>query len=368
MKTATLTFHASHNYGSMLQAYALQQVLLDWGVENEIINLRTVVQRSLIPSPLQLNHPRSSLIKLLRFPNKTFALQSKYFKFELFMRKYLHLSPELKDKAAVEKYLVKRKFNALIVGSDQIWNSACWDFDTAYLLDFPLSFKRIAYAPSLGSFPEKITLANNDLFKRLWLKFDNLSTRELSGSDFVQMHTGREVSTVLDPTLLLNRDGYDKLCKSKRIVKEQYIFYYTPREESGTFRIAQLLADELKLKIVVTQDYNEYTGDNVISIMNCGPCEFLNIIKYADYTIGKSFHLLAFSLIFRKEFLMVSRNEDSRFLNLLQKLDITNRTVSPDCLELELPERIDYNHVYTILDELRQGSLNYLRCALGIDQ
>lgn len=47
MKVGILTFHASHNYGSMLQAYALQQTVLKLGHECEIINLRTAVQKSM---------------------------------------------------------------------------------------------------------------------------------------------------------------------------------------------------------------------------------------------------------------------------------------------------------------------------------
>lgn len=48
MKTATITFHAAHNYGSMLQAYALQQIILRLGHSNEIINLRTERTKTII--------------------------------------------------------------------------------------------------------------------------------------------------------------------------------------------------------------------------------------------------------------------------------------------------------------------------------
>lgn len=134
MKTATLTFHASHNYGSMLQAYALQQILYNLGVENEIINLRTDIQKGLIPPQLQWCHPCSSLVKLLRHPIRSIALQRKYHRFEKFLVEQLHLTPELSSKKEVEIYLSKHEYDALIVGSDQIWNPACWDFDTSYLL------------------------------------------------------------------------------------------------------------------------------------------------------------------------------------------------------------------------------------------
>lgn len=45
-KIGIITFHASHNYGSMLQAYALQQVILGMGYDCEIINFRSATQKS----------------------------------------------------------------------------------------------------------------------------------------------------------------------------------------------------------------------------------------------------------------------------------------------------------------------------------
>ena len=42
-KVGIITFHASHNYGSMLQAYALQQVVKSFGNECEIINFLSLI-------------------------------------------------------------------------------------------------------------------------------------------------------------------------------------------------------------------------------------------------------------------------------------------------------------------------------------
>lgn len=38
MKTATITFHNTNNFGAALQCYALQQSLLALGVENEVLD------------------------------------------------------------------------------------------------------------------------------------------------------------------------------------------------------------------------------------------------------------------------------------------------------------------------------------------
>ena len=42
MKIGQLTFHASHNYGSVLQAYAMSKILQNLGHESEFINLSRV--------------------------------------------------------------------------------------------------------------------------------------------------------------------------------------------------------------------------------------------------------------------------------------------------------------------------------------
>ena len=195
-----------------------------------------------------------------------------------------------------------------------------------------------------------------------WSRFDALSTREQRGSAFVTSLTGKSCATVLDPTLLLNADAYDELSLSSSLPSE-YIFYYTPREEPGTFPKAQELARQTGLKILVTQDSTEYTGSNIIRINDCGPCEFINIIRGASYCIGNSFHLLAFSLIFHREFIMLSRQKDSRMLNILEPLSLQDRLVNTDA-ELPVMNKIDYKEIDRKMTEMRKASFKYLANAL----
>ncbi len=366
MKVGVLTFHASHNYGSMLQAYALQHVLGDMGVENEIINLRTSVQRGLIPPAITMSHPRSSLRQLIKLPVKTIKAQKKYNRFERFLSQDLKLTAELDSYDDVEKYIGTHKYDALIVGSDQIWNTGCYDFDKSYVLSFENNdFKRIAYAPSLGSFPEKTPKEKIDWIIGDIKRFDFLSTREQRGADFISPLIDRHVEVVLDPTLLLDQNSYKKLYRGKPIVEGKYLFYYTPREEPGTFDKVREIADKLRLKIVVTQQHPDYVGENIIYKTTCGPREFLNIIANAAFTAGKSFHLMVFSILFHKEFLMVSRDHDSRFTNVLDKLGLSGRIVNPDDRNVVIPSAADFGAIDEKMIELRKSSLDYLRNALN---
>lgn len=365
MKVGILTFHASHNYGSMLQAYALQNAVNSLGAECIIINFRSDIQKSLIPPPITLSHPRSSLIRLLKEPRKILALLSKYRKFEKFLNHNLHVSRELSSADEVKKYIAENNFGALITGSDQIWNPGCWDFDMVYLIDFDFQGKRIAYAPSLGSAPETINSDKIKDIRKALNQYDFLSTREERGSNYIYNLIGRRPATVLDPTLMVNKSVYTQLLTKVDRLPNKYIFYYTPREESGTFHKALQMSRSLNLPIVVTQDYAEYIGKNVINIMDCGPREFITIINGASICIGNSFHLLAFSLIFHKNFIMLSNCPDSRMLNLLKKVNLTKRLIVGNQNIDDYPE-IDYSEIDAVIQTLRSTSEGFLKEALSI--
>lgn len=364
MKIGILTFHASHNYGSMLQAYALQHILSLWGHENRIINLRTPIQRFLIQPQLEWKHPRASLFKLLKSPCASVSLQRKYNRFEHFLFNDLRITAEYSHHDEVEKAIRMNGYDAVIVGSDQIWNTGCSDFDNSYLLDFDLPIRRIAYAPSLGPSPEEIGADKKIMLCNAWQKIDNLSVREQRGADFIYNLTGRMPQVVLDPSLLLNKEDYAKISSERRVVSGPYIFYYSPIDHPKIFEKVISFSREVNMKIVITQEQPYYQGDNLIRITDCGPREFLNIIKYADYTFGKSFHLLAFSLIYHKEFYMVTGDTDSRLMNLLQSLNLKNRAIPLNANYISLAPRINYAIIQAEIEKMRATSLNYLHNAL----
>jgi len=364
MKIGIFTFHASHNYGSMLQAFALQSVLHKMGHETWIINLRTKAQKHLIMPLLEWKHPKSSFMKLLIMPQISIQLQHKYNRFEHFLKQKLHCTKEYSTREEVEKALQHEHWDAFIAGSDQIWNTNCIDFDTAYLLNFNLPGRKIAYAPSLGLYPEKIKEESKRLLANHLINFDFLSTREERGASIIKEISGLNAQVVLDPTLLLKKNDYKSLYKHKPIIKTDYIFYYSPIDQPEIFEKALLLSQITGLKIVTTQHQSYYKGRNIIHINNCGPCEFLNIINFAKYTIGKSFHLLAFSLIFEKEFFIVTGDTDSRIINLLEPLNLTNRAISIGQKEITIPATIDYTLIHQKLALLRNSSIIYLKDAL----
>ena len=365
MKIGILTFHASHNYGSMLQAYALQSILKKMGHESWIINLRTPAQKFLIMPQLEWKHPKSSIIKFLKQPKISIELQRKYNRFENFLKDNLRCTNEYATEKDMYESLKVEHLDAFIVGSDQIWNTNCLDFNTVYLLDFNLPGRKIAYAPSLGLHPETFNEKDKNLLAQFIPAFDFLSTREERGAKVIKEITGLTAKVVLDPSLLLEKIDYSSLYKQTPIIKGDYIFYYSPIDQPEIFKKALLLSHVTGLKIVTTQYQSYYKGENIIHINDCGPCEFLNIINYSQYTIGKSFHLLAFSLIFEKEFFIITGDTDSRIVNILKPLELTNRAISTNQNNIFIPASIDYIQVKKKLNNLKNDSIEYLKNSLN---
>lgn len=152
MKVGIITFHAAHNYGSMLQAYALQQVVTSLGHDCCIINLRTPRQKRYY-SPFYLKGGLRSKIKALAYPAVAVNDWRKHRLFEKFLRSYLILTPAEYSSSEQLRH-ASLDFDIVISGSDQIWNTCCFDHEPAYFLDFCNDAKRVAYAPSMGPDPE----------------------------------------------------------------------------------------------------------------------------------------------------------------------------------------------------------------------
>ena len=148
-KVGVITFHASHNYGSMLQAYALQQVILGMGYDCEIINFRSIAQKEQYKPIFLVGTLYGKFVRFIIQAMYALDILKKHRLFERFLRENLILSS--KEYTTLED-LENADFNYdyYISGSDQIWNVQAHDFNYAYFLPFVRLGKRIAYAPSMG--------------------------------------------------------------------------------------------------------------------------------------------------------------------------------------------------------------------------
>lgn len=375
-KTATITFHASHNYGSMLQAYALQQTLLSLGVDNEIINLRTDQQRKFYPHPLNDEKTLKQQIKraLLKpvFQSYDRGVLTKYEAFENFLNEYLILTPEYHTFENLKP--LSDRYDYYITGSDQCWNTQCGDFDWSYYLQFTDSPNKISYSSSLG--PINTDRDWNRIIDNL-RSYKAISVREEGTAVEIQKHLDRDISILPDPTLLLSESQWKKIVPPKRIVDSPYIFLYTPAKKKGLLRLAVQASQMLGLPVVVS-NITDPVGESIIMLLgNCkfeyvldvGPREFLNLIFNAELVLSGSFHAIIFSIMFHRPFFAFEGLGDNRMKHLLDSFGFINRAINlhDSGTKLKMIGNIDFSRSENVISQQKSDAIDFLKSALDIE-
>lgn len=364
-KVGIITFHASHNYGSMLQAYALQQVILGMGYDCEIINFRSVAQKEMYKPIFMRGTLYGRIVGFVIQATYALGILKKQRLFENFLRKKLILSSkEYSTLNDLEN--ANFSYDYYISGSDQIWNVQAYDFSYAYFLPFIKSGKRIAYAPSMG--PHSSIDKDEDIKKVLDLlkKYDAISVREIDGAKYLESICNKPVATALDPTLLLNSEEYDKLIDDKPLIKGEYIFVYSPWSNNDVYEMAYALGQRYNKKVVVSQGLrNKHEmlcwGSKFKICVAVGPKEFLNLCKNSSIICCDSFHAVVFSILFRKCFFVLDGMNDNRISTLLRITNLQCRSflLSDDYLTATL--HIDYTNAFNNLKAERLKSLKWLK-------
>lgn len=368
MRIGIITFHASHNYGSNLQAWALQTYLEKRGHQVEIINYRSFIQKSIYFKPFDFSSRYwykysllSSMKRLLLYPSSFKGMTKKWNLFEDFFKKELNLTCEYNTR----EQLCNASFNydLVIAGSDQIWNYTN-ETSSVFFLDFlDPAIKRISYAPSLGPTPERVPI---DYLKRCLCGFNAVSVREERSKEYLisnQIIDNCEV--VCDPTFLLDAEDYESLISDEPLIKEPYIFFYSPSNlKLSYFEIANKLGKDMGLPVYTDRAYYPKDINKYPYIRNSfevGPKEFLNLVKNAVCTIGSSFHLAAFSILLKKDFYTINGDKDSRTNNLLSKLGLLNRVISLSKPTLYEHKSINYSvGIVEQVGSYRKKSLEFI--------
>ncbi len=362
MKTATITFHASHNYGSNLQAYALQQVIKSLGHENEIINLRTARQKDLYTVFTRRRGMRY-IVKNLSHLFYYFPLKRAYNKFEEFINNRLSLTQEFQTEQDIAK--ANLSYDCYIAGSDQIWNPVPADFDWAFYLPFVKGGKKISYAPSFG---QLAALGNDEIKKRIASElssFDCISVREAGSANNVKLLTGQTPPIVLDPTLLLTREQWLDLIKDRpRLVDGDYIFFYTLFADPERMAIIKRVAKAIGLPVVTSNFSNQYDVFNSFKKRyDAGPLDFLTLIRDAKLVVVSSFHGTVFSALLNKPFFAIDGMSDARIQTLLSTAGMEDREITIDNVESQCRRAfdIDFDEANRRIALARKPSIEFLQ-------
>lgn len=364
MKIGILTFHCAHNYGAVLQCYALQETLKSMGHDVEVIDYRPEyllvpyqkfdIHRFLSKNPIRLIKNCCKEVLLMNRRRK------RYKAFDDFISSRLNLSEH------VQGNNIPPKYDIYVMGSDQIWNTnITHGFDDVYFGNYMFlkgNKKYIAYAASMGN------SLWNDEAKSFYLKslenFDSLSVRESSMKILLQPLIGKKIEEVLDPTLLADSCIWKNIIK-KPYIKYKYVLVYQVRSDKNTLRIARQIANEIGA-VVIEVMANFFIKDcfHKNKIQCASPEEFIGFIKNASFIVTTSFHGTAFSIIFNKPFYCVTLNdgEDSRSASLLKSIGLENRMIQKD----SSPKfsDVDFNYANESLSLQKKESLYFLNKAI----
>jgi len=348
-KIGILTFHSAHNYGAVLQAYALQEHLVENGFTVEIIDYRPafieksykLFRLSRIKSKNPITIIRKLIQELLLIEKRKLAKKD----YELFLKTHLTLSPNI----AKNREQIPTDYDLYIHGSDQIWNPKMLGgkIDPIYFGDFRASNgKKISYAASFANEPLK--QQDKEIYKKLLTNLDAVSVREKELGILIKDCTAKKIYDVLDPTLLANPKVWAKIIEEPAI--ENYILIYQVGQNPLTHKLANEIARKNNLII-----YDIDSEKNHVSVG-----KFVGLFLKADYIITTSFHGTAFSLIFNKQFYSIASGtgRDVRVDSLLKDLKIQER------LLYKIPESIttiDYDYVNKNLEILKQKSVDFLK-------
>lgn len=369
MRIGIITIHKIHNYGSILQAYALQRVCEQLGYITEIIdyNFPNIFQQDnqySVSNDTQPNEPQ--WIKVLFGP----AILNQHRGIERFVNNHIHLSSQ--QYSSPDELLINAPiYDVYLTGSDQVWNPRYCNGDPSFLLHFaPNGARRVSYAASIGS--DKIPDDLIPLYRELLLKYSHLSVREPSGRTIIKSLTGQESQVVLDPTLLLNRDDWDLIASKKRANKKKYILCYYLNYSYNAFPYVDDLAADIQSKtgyeiVRVARPPHRLFINKTKYCIGASPEQFLALIRDAEIILTTSFHGTAFAVNYGKPVFSIVKSKsggDSRQINLMKSLSLEDNVLS---ISDPFP---DHGAFYDVaaeqkrLNNLRQASLNFIQSAL----
>lgn len=379
MKVGVLTFHKSINYGSVLQAWALQQTLLQNGIDTELIDYKPLVYDdlySIMKKPVSISNLYFDFLRLPIWA--VLAMQTK--NFQNFVSQNLKVSREQYNFDSSISRIIEN-YDCVVCGSDQVWNVRAYDCDPIFFLpqsQYP--GKKIAYAVSINNmdFTEK----RYSEHLREWISdFDAISSREESGAAKIRayLQNQQRVDTVLDPTLLLRKEDYDSIL-SENWIKGEYIFLYNVWSSHDAIDAAVALSKRLNIPVytaLMTRSHRvirriEKNGI-IVEKKHTSPKDFLRMLRNARYVVTDSFHGTAFSIIFEKQFFSINAIEkdgmlknDERLVGILEKLGLIHRYIARNQMaEINLEEKIDFANVTPERLKFAEISKGWLMDSIG---
>ncbi|HLT88883.1 MAG TPA: polysaccharide pyruvyl transferase family protein [Sphingobacterium sp.] len=374
-----------NNYGTALVGYALIKTIQKLGYNCEIIRY----EKSL--SPLDKLHLVYNMFRV-KEKSKIRGLKNKFYK-----KRYKVYRDGIAERTiAVNKYKSEKldplfehykgfenlkkgslNYDAVVVGSDQVWTPMSLYSKFFNLLFVNESVPKIAYASSFGV--SQIPNFQREETKSYLERFYKIGVREIKGKEIVESISTAEATVVADPTLLLDKDEWLEEISTSVIdyEKDSYIFCYLLGTNQETRNAINDLKKKTGLKVVVIRHMDEFVkndesfGDD--APYNVSPNDFLKLIANAKYVCTDSFHCTIFSVHFERKFITFYRfnsksknSRNSRIDSLFSILQLGDRLYQGGDLSLQISKDIDFFRVQERVARLRKESLDFLQESLDV--
>lgn len=387
-KIAIVSCYFQKNYGSVLQALATQKIIDEYGIENVTIRYdglepqikkqkyKYYARQLLNPEIVlgKLGYIKARILKKIGKSKLSENMRLRDDAIKAFERNF-RLSPIINSFEELAKFV--STYDAVLVGSDQLWLTSNLDADYYTLNWVPDGIKRISYATSFGvsSIPKRYYSFASNFLK----KIDSLSVREETGKQIVKEICGRDASVICDPTIMFTGEQWLQIQKKEPLYNKKYIFCYflgdNPNQRDFVKRLKRATSCDivaiLHLNVYVPsdEDYADYTPYAVDS------ADFINYIRNAEYICTDSFHATVFSILNKKKFFTFRRfkanyvlQTNSRLDSLLEAVGLEKRILSGDAdVQQWVNAEIDYSRVDEKLHEMRAANRKFLENALGIE-
>lgn len=380
-------FYKSKNIGGLLQSYALtyilnknscfitEQISFDFYIlkkykREKYIELFPSIKSEII------------LIKIIKYPFRKikyfiikYLLHNEINSQNKIFREFENFISHSKQVYTVENISeANKKYDVFIIGSDQVFATYLFCL-SVYYGEFATKDKLvIAYGASsnVKQFPPKA----EKIFVQKLQRFNAISVREKTLKEYIESITNKKNTVVLDPTLLLSKEEWLNISNPKIIPNKKYIFcYFLGGKSIWQRKIAQAYADKYGYEVIhlpyimktIRCADKHLKGQGRYDI---GPREFISLINNAECIFTDSFHGMAFSINFNKNFYVFDRDDlfgeksmNARITDTLDMLGLSSRHITEKKSILD-NSLMDYTQTNKILKKEKEKSINWLLDAL----
>lgn len=382
MKIGIITWFENLNFGTALQAYALQKYLKDnYNCDVSIINYSACKENSLNSFEQKTEHLIYKIYRNIK--NRIYDSYKRYD--ELLDTVYIDeknkridgFNSFLSNISFTEKICSKEDFEALndyfdffICGSDQIWNPTI--LDGHYYLNFVKDKPKISYAASFGI--DYLPNYSKPYIADYLKDFKAISLRESTCKSELEKLIKKEVFVVCDPTFLISPDHWRSIASENKSKEKYFVTYFLgdTKLERKAFDTAKKVL-KIKNLIIPCTEYaiNRSQKENI----GFDPKDFISIIHNSEFVLTDSFHAVCFSIMLQKNFCVLKKQsntnpykQNSRIESLLAILGLSEHIADNEIQIKEIMKKtIDYKSVNQKLEKYIQDSENYIKECLCND-